>query len=490
MEQPEQDLPVVAIIGAGISGLAAAFFLRDEPVRVVVLEGSPQLGGKLSLAEVAGGAVDVGAEALLARRPEGTDLVRAAGLGDELISPGTTAARIWSRGAMHPLPARQFMGVPADLGELAGTGLLSADGLARASQEPQLPVTHRDGDVSVAGYVAARFGGEIVDRLVNPLLGGVYAGRSDQLSFEATLPGLAQASRTHVSLAGAAASLLPPPPPGAPPPGQTPARPAVFTTLHGGLGTLPPALAAALSASGAEVRTGAMVRELARGPRGWRLTIGSAHDPEHLEADAVILALPGRPASRLLAGVPGAAGAAAALGEISYASMAIVTLAYRDRAFPELPRSSGYLVPAVDGRPVKAVTFSSVKWPHLRSRADGLVFVRCSVGRIGEEAILQRDDRELSELAAADLAAATGVRGRPADAVVTRWGGALPQYTVGHLDRVARIQASLAAQPGLAACGAAYAGVGIPACVGTARAAADQVLAGLRVGSTSGQGGE
>ena len=487
MEQPEQDLPVVAIIGAGISGLAAAFFLRDEPVRVVVLEGSPQLGGKLSLAEVAGCAVDVGAEALLARRPEGTDLVRAAGLGDELILPGTTAARIWSRGAMHPLPARQFMGVPADLGELARTGLLSADGLARASREPELPVTHRDGDVSVAGYVGARFGGEIVDRLVDPLLGGVYAGRSDQLSFEATLPGLAQASRTHVSLAGAAASLLPPPPPSAPLPGQTAARPAVFTTLQGGLGTLPPALAAA---SGAGVRTRAMVRELARGPRGWRLTIGSAHAPEHLDADAVILALPGRPASRLLAGVPDAAGAAAALGEISYASMAIVTLAYPDTAFPQLPRSSGYLVPAVDGRPVKAVTFSSVKWPHLRSRADGLVFVRCSVGRIGEEAILQRDDRELSELAAADLTAATGVQGRPADAVVTRWGGALPQYTVGHLDRVARIQASLAAQPGLAACGAAYAGVGIPACVGTARAAADQVVAGLRVGSTSGQDGE
>jgi oxygen-dependent protoporphyrinogen oxidase len=494
---------VVAIIGAGISGLAAAFFLRDEPVRVVVLEGSPQLGGKLSVAEVAGCGVDVGAEALLARRPEGTGLIRAAGLGGDLVAPGTTAARIWSRGAMHRLPARQFMGVPADLGELGQTGLLSADGLARASREPGLPVTHRDGDVSVAGYVGARFGPEIVDRLVDPLLGGVYAGRSEELSFDATLPGLAQASRTHASLAGAAASLLPSPPPSAqpassapprsPPPSSPapdgaaaarpggPARPAVFTTLRRGLGSLPPALAAA---SGAEVRTRAMVRELVPGPRGWRLTIGSAHAPQHLDADAVILALPGRPASRLLAGVPGAAGAATALGEISYASMAIITLAYPDTAFPQLPDGSGYLVPAVDGRPVKAVTFSSVKWPHLRSRADGLVFVRCSVGRIGEEAILQRDDRELAALAAADLAAATGVRGAPADTVVTRWGGALPQYTVGHLDRVARIQASLAAQPGLAACGAAYAGVGIPACAGTARTAVDQVLAGLRVGST------
>ncbi len=228
MEQPEQDLPVIAIIGAGIAGLAAAFFLRDEPVRIVVLEGSRQTGGKLAVAEVAGCRVDVGAEALLARRPEGTGLVRAAGLGDDLRSPGTTAARIWSRGAMHRLPARQYMGVPADIGELGQTGLLSAGGLERAGQEPGLAPTHRDGDVSVQGYVAARFGQEIVDRLVDPLLGGVYAGRSEELSFEATLPGLAQASRTHASLAGAAASLLPPPPPVCPgrpaPLGGRPAR--------------------------------------------------------------------------------------------------------------------------------------------------------------------------------------------------------------------------------------------------------------------------
>jgi protoporphyrinogen/coproporphyrinogen III oxidase len=251
----------------------------------------------------------------------------------------------------------------------------------------------------------------------------------------------------------------------------------VFTTLAGGLGGLPDAVAAA---SGAVIRTGAMVRELRPAGRGWQLTIGSAHAPERLDADAVILALPARPASRLLGGVPGAATAAAGLGEISYASMAIVTLAYPATAFPRWPDGSGYLVPAVDGHPVKAVTYSSVKWPHLRDRAEGLAFVRCSVGRIGEEGLLQRDDTDLAAIAAADLAAATGVRGAPADARVTRWGGGLPQYTVGHLDRVARIQASLAAQPGLAACGAAYAGVGIPACIATAQAAVDQVLAGLR----------
>jgi oxygen-dependent protoporphyrinogen oxidase len=490
--------PVIAIVGAGIAGLAAAFFLRDQPADVIVLDGAPRPGGKLAGAEVAGVQLDVGAEALLTRRPEGTGLIEAAGLGGELVPAGTTAARIWSRGEMRPLPARQFMGVPADAAALAGTGLLSAAGLARARQEPDLPATHRDGDVPVASYVAARYGQEVVDRLVDPLLGGVYAGRSEELSFDATLPALAAAARRTSTLTAAATSLLPPPGPadqtngaaaGAP-------RPPVFSSLAGGLGTLPPALAAA---SGAQLRTGAMVRELVparprrgatiggvlggRPPRastghGWRLTIGSAHAPQWLDADAVILALPARPASRLLAGVPGAAAAAAALGEISYASMAIVTLAYPRAAFPQLPETSGYLVPAVDGHPVKAVTFSSVKWPQLQQRAADLIFVRCSVGRIGEEQVLQRDDAELTALAAADLAAATGVRGAPVASLVTRWGGALPQYTVGHLDRVARIQASLA-QAGLAACGAAYAGVGIPACIATARSAVDQVVAEL-----------
>jgi oxygen-dependent protoporphyrinogen oxidase len=255
----------------------------------------------------------------------------------------------------------------------------------------------------------------------------------------------------------------------------------VFTTLTGGLGTLPAYLA---KASGAEVRTSAMVRELTPAPGGWRLTVGSAAAPEQVDADAVIIAIPARPAQRLLASVPGASAAAAALGGISYASMAIVTLAYPRSAFPGPGLAalgwSGYLVPAVDGRAVKAVTFSSVKWPHLTEHGAGpLEIVRCSVGRIGEEALLQRSDDELAALAAAELAEATGVAGGPVAARVTRWGGALPQYTVGHLDRVAAIRAGVAAQPGLAVCGAAYDGVGIPACVATARSAVSQVLAFL-----------
>jgi protoporphyrinogen/coproporphyrinogen III oxidase len=460
----------VAVVGAGVSGLTAAFLLKDAGLAVTVLEGSPRLGGKLAVSEVAGIAVDSGAEALLARRPEGTGLISELGLSGQLETPGTTSAGIWTRGAIRPLPRRQFMGVPADLDELAGTGILSDDGLQRARQDLTLPGAGSAGDASVTSRVGARFGMELVDRLVDPLLGGVYAGRCDDLSFEATLGPLAHAARGHESLSEAAASLLPPPRPVT----DGSSHPSVFTTLAGGLGTLPPALAAG---SGAAVRTRAMVRELARTPDGWRLTVGSAHAPQAMHADAVILAVPARPASRLLAGV--APSAAAALGEFSYASMAIVTLAYPAAAFPGPLTGSGFLVPAVDGHAIKAVTFSTVKWPHLRRGNPDLHVVRCSVGRLGDDEVLQRDDAELAELAADDLAAASGVRGAPVGVRVTRWGGGLPQYSVGHLDRVARIRVAVAAEPGLAVCGAAYDGVGIPACIATARLAADQVLAYL-----------
>ena len=468
---PAQPAGTVVVVGGGIAGLAAAYFLRDQVARVIVLEAAPRLGGKLAVSQVAGIALDAGAEALLARRPEGIDLITAIGLAGRLHYPGTTSARIWTRGQFRPLPRRQFMGVPGDLDELAGTGIISPAGLARAREDATLPETARDGDVAVAQYVSARFGGEVVDRLVEPLLGGVYAGRPDQLSYEATLPALAAASRRHRSLGAAVDSLLPRPaqPVSAPAP--------VFTTLADGLGSLPPALA---QASRAQVRTKATVRELARTATGWQLTAGPTIAPELITADAVVLALPAHPAGRLIGQLEGAAVAAADLAAIEYASMAIVALAYPAGAFPAPLTGSGYLVPAVDGRSVKAATFSTVKWPHLRGTgAEDLHLVRCSVGRIGETAVLQRDDGELAALAAADLAAATGVTGSPVDARVTRWGGGLPQYSVGHLDRVRRIRSGVAAFGGLAVCGAAYDGIGVPACIASARLAADQVAAYL-----------
>lgn len=463
------ETPYVVIIGGGIAGLAAAFYLKDEPVRVTVLEGSPRLGGKLSASDVAGVPMDEGAEALLARRPEGIDLITATGLAGDLVPAGTTSSAIFTRGAMRQLPRRQFMGVPADMDELAATGVVSAGGVARARREERL--APEAADTSVTGYIGPRLGEEIVDRLVDPLLGGVYAGRSDELSFQATLAPLAAAAKTRPSLTEAVTALLPPAPE-ADNSKKRSAPPPVFVTLTSGLGALPEAVA---KASNADIRTSAMVRALERTQSGWRLTVGSAADPEYLLADAVIVAVPAAPASRLLSRTVPAA--SAPLSQIPYASMAIITLAYRAEDFPGTQRS-GYLVPAIDGRAVKAATFSTVKWPHLARHAP-VHIVRCSVGRIGETALLQRDDADLAALAAAELADATGITARSVAQRVTRWGGALPQYNVGHLDRVAAIRGAVRQQPGLAVAGAAYDGVGIPACVATAKAAAEQVVAHL-----------
>jgi protoporphyrinogen/coproporphyrinogen III oxidase len=491
--------PHVVVIGGGIAGLAAASFLADVPVRVTVLEGAPRIGGKLSASDVAGVPMDEGAEALLARRPEGVALVEATGLAADLVPAGVTSSSIYTRGAMRSLPRRQFMGVPADIDELAATGVISAEGVARARAESARPF--EAADASVTEYIGRRLGVEVVDRLVDPLLGGVYAGRSEDLSFQATLAPLAATAPGHATLTEAVASLLPsaPAPSAAPAPALFPAtspttsspapapassqednskKPApIFVTLTTGLGALPEAVA---KASGADVRVNAMVRELQRTATGWRLTIGSAADPEYLDADAVILATPAAPTARLLKGTAGAA--AAQLEQIPYASMAIITLAFRAADFPAEHRS-GYLVPAVDGRAVKAATFSTVKWPHLaKAAADSgspVHIVRCSVGRSGDVAVLQRDDLDLAALAAAELADSIGITARPVAHRVTRWGGGLPQYNVGHLDRVARIRAAVAAQPGLAVAGAAYDGVGIPACIATARSAADQIIAHL-----------
>ncbi|MFJ9821238.1 protoporphyrinogen oxidase [Streptomyces sp. NPDC101151] len=483
-QEKASGVPHVVVVGGGIAGLAAAFFLRDEPVRLTVLEGASRLGGKLAVSEVEGFAVDEGAESLYARRPKTSRLITEAGLGDQLVTASLPGMGIWTRDDMRGLPARQFMGVPSDMEELAKARLLSADGLARAREDLELPALDRDGDVSVASYVAGRQGQEVVDRLVDPFLGDAFAGRADELSFEATLAPLAAASRKYSSLAEAAGSLIPQPLPE----GEKPTT--GIATLTGGLGTLPPVLAERLLAAspGATVRTGAVVEELVRRERGWRLTVGSGAGSEYIDADAVVVAVPAGSAGRLLAGVSGAGQAAAGLAEIPYASTAIITLAYTRSAFSAgfagLRRlgASGYRVPAVEGRKVRVVTFLNMKWPHL---AGDLQIVRCQAGGSGEEKLMELDDAELGALAASEFAATTGLVGGPVATRVSRWEASMPQYTVGHLDRVERIRASVAAQPGLAVCGAAYDGAGVGNCVATARKAADEVLTWLRRDTTA-----
>lgn len=454
----------MVVVGAGIAGAAAAYLLRAArpDLDVTVLEGAATTGGKLAVAEVGGMRTDVGAEAMLQRRPEGVELARTVGLGDDVVVPATAGAALWNRGEMRPIP-RSLMGVPGDLAVL--DGVLSADGLVAAGRDaalgPMTALTPGD-DVSVGDLVADRLGEEVVQRLVEPMLGGVYAGHAHALSARAAVPGLlARLDGTRTLVEAAAAAMTPVAGSGGP----------VFAGIRGGVGRLP---GVALAASGALVQTDSMVRGLRRTATGWVLEVGPTRSPRQVEADAVVLATPARPTSRLLA--PVAPAVAAELAGIDYASMVVVTLAVRGFDAP----GSGFLVPPVDGRAVKGATYSFAKWDWVGQGApDGLRLLRCSIGRHREEQVLQRTDEEIVAVAVADLSAAVGSPLLVVDAAVRRWGGALPQYAVGHVARVARVRAGLADLPGLALCGAAYDGVGVPATIASAGRAVDEVLTDL-----------
>ncbi|MFI7349578.1 protoporphyrinogen oxidase [Streptomyces sp. NPDC049936] len=456
----------VVVVGAGIAGLAAAHRLLERGARVTVLEAADRVGGKLLPGEIAGVRVDLGAESMLARRPEAVGLARAAGLTDRLQPPATASASLWTRGALRPMPKGHVMGVPGTAAALAG--VLSEEGLARIERDADLPRTDVGDDVAVGEYVAARLGREVVDRLVEPLLGGVYAGDAYRISLRSAVPQLFEAARDHTSLTEAVRALQ----------GRTATSPAsgpVFMGIEGGIGTLPLAVAESVRARGGEIVTGAPVTELRRtAPDGWRIVAGE----RVLHAGAVVVALPARPAAELLRAE--APAAAAELSAVEYASMALITLAYRRSDAAALPAGSGFLVPPVDGHTIKASTFASRKWGWIADDDPDLVVLRTSVGRYGETEILGRDDAGLVAASRHDLGEATGLTAEPVATRVTRWQDGLPQYPVGHHARVARVRDHVAKLPGLAVCGAAYDGVGIPASIASAYAAVDRIHGALR----------
>ncbi len=467
----------IAVVGGGIAGLAAARDLALGGHEVTLLESSTRLGGKIRTSPLAGVPVDEGPDSVLARVPFAVDLARELGLGDELVPQPPGTAFLYSRGELRRLPEGNVLGIPTDLDALAASGVVSPEGAARAALDLVAPddrPTHLpDGDESVGSLIRRRLGDEVLERMVDPLLGGINAGDSDRLSLLAGAPQIAAAaSGPHASLIEnlrAQRAAAPAPPPGEPAP--------VFYTLRGGLGRLVEALADSLTDAEADVRLATRVHALTRGEgAGYVLHLVDDEGDTTLDVDAVVLATPAFVTAQLVEGL--APEAAEGLDAIDHSSVVLVALAVPERAVGRALDASGYLIPRVEGLLLTACTWTSVKWPHLGADVPGQVLLRASSGRYGDERAIEMDDEALLAATLADLATTMDLHldGPPTDVRITRFRRAFPQYTPGHTARIEAIESALeAAAPGLVLAGAAYRGVGIPACIASGRRAASLV---------------
>jgi protoporphyrinogen/coproporphyrinogen III oxidase len=479
--------PTVTVVGGGIAGLVAAHTLADRAT-VTVVEGSAAVGGKVATTSFRGRPLDRGPDAFITRNTAATDLCRALGIGDELIAPSAASAAIWARGRLRPFPRGLAIGIPTDPVALARSGIVSPLAALRCALDTVLPGRVPEhlvdearagvADPTVGELIGHRLGGAVLAALVDPLIGGINASDVDTLSFAAALPQLAPlvAGRRGISRA-----LAPPPPGGTPNP--TP----VFYGLEEGIGSLPRALERRLASSGVTVSLSSPARALVRtSEQRWRLTT----DRGVLESDGVIIAIPARAAGDLLEATSGPL--AVDLRAVPYAGVVTVTLAWPFGAVPAVTAASlatitrrsggessgsakvlpgsGVLVPRGQGHLITAATFTSTKWP--RSANPGEIVVRASAGRHGDERALLLDDDALVAAVCRDLSEILGITAAPLEHRIERWPDSFPQYVSGHLARVERIRAAVTAIPGLALCGAAYDGIGIPACVESGAAAA------------------
>ena len=475
----------VAVVGAGIAGLSAAYELRRAGVEVVVFEAADRPGGKLQTRQFVGMDLDEGADSFLARVPWGVQLCRDLGLGEELISPSVGAAQVVHQGRLAPLPEGLLLGVPTDLDALARSGLLSEAGLAAVQADADRAGTTGtsrgvnsdidvSGDVAVGALVRSRLGDEAFEVLVDPLLSGVNAGQADELSAQLGAAQLLAAARTDPSLIGGARAVAAAGLAAATAAAESTGtaagstRPPIFYAIPGGMGRL---VAALVEAIGAErVRCGQPVTALQPAPAGYQLTVAGGT----ITVDAVVLATPAPVSAHLLR--PFAGLVAAGLDELRYASVALVGLAYRRDQLPGALDSSGFLVPRRAGLFLTACSWSSSKFAHLG--ADGIVRLRASVGRSDDTRFATLSDEEIVARIQAELVDLMGIEGDPLAWRVRRWMGSLPQYRPGHTDNVERWETALAQSlPGVVLAGAALRGLGVPACIASGQAAARSLLA-------------
>ena len=457
------DRPHVVVIGAGIAGLAAAYRLVQDGMLVTVIERDDRVGGKILTESVDGFVIEAGPDAFLSWKPRGKALCDQLELTTVGSNEDAKRAYIARNGRLFPLPDGIAGVVPRRFVPTLRSPILSLSGKTRLMLEWAIPRRIDESEESLARFVRRRTGRQVWERIVEPLVTGVYAGDGTKLAVRATFPMLIDAEREHGSLirAGLAARKA----------GRQPPPGPMFLTTAEGLGAIVAALEDALS-SGADLRTGTEVTALERTGGGWTVhdRFGTA-----TTADAVVLATPASVAAKLTRTLDGAL--TRELAAVESVSVATVSAVYPQDAVTAPIDGHGYVNPRVEGSPIVACSITSTKFP-VRAR-PGTVLIRAHIGRVGEADPCLRSDDELVDLVHDELRAKLGVTSRPTMARVYRWPEAIPQYDVGHKDRVALIKARLTRLPGLAVAGATYRGIGIPDCISSGDEAAEAVLAHL-----------
>lgn len=466
--------PRVVVVGGGIAGLTAAYRLsRQAGADVVLLEAGDRLGGKIRTEHVAGFVIEAGPDSLVTFKPQALALAAELGLSERL-RPADEASRgtfVLRGGRLRAVPEGMNGFVPRQAAPVAWSRLFSPWGKLRMAWEYVVPARRDDADESLESFVSRRLGRHFHGRLAEPLAGGIFAAEPSRLSLMATLPHLRAAELRH---GGLIRSMLAerrqhrqrPRAAEAPSPG--------VLTPRGGLTELVDAVAAHLGS--VEVRLGTRALALGRHGEGYLVSVrGSDGVPSTLTADAVVLATPAGVAAAMVEDLDPVL--AAAMRGTSYTSTVTVTLGYRPGPqLPELP-GHGYLVPAGEGRPARACTWISAKFPG--HAPEGHLLVRVSLGGAGRPPVNHLGDEALVGLARAELADTVGLRSEPVVSRVHRWTGVMPEYTVGHLDRIAAVDRGLARHPGLAVAGSGYHGVSIPDCIASGERAAQVVSSHL-----------
>ncbi|MBH0193475.1 MAG: protoporphyrinogen oxidase [Nitrospira sp.] len=468
----------VVIVGGGISGLATAFALQEKAVakglalQCTVLEADSAWGGKIVTHRIGDLVTEAGPDSFLSQKQAGLELCEKLGLTDQLINTNETGKKafVLHGGRLHELPEGLVSFVPKQLGPFLRSGLLSWTGLVRMGMDVLIPRGPSDGDESLASFFRRRFGAQAFERVLEPLMAGIYAGDAEQLSLKATFPRFFELEQRHGSIIrGMTAEKKQ-----APPLSRNGPRRTMFVSLKNGLSDLVTSLRARLEQQGVECRLACRVEALrvrSHQPGRWMYDL-ILEDGSSCSAEAVVLATPAYVSADLLRPLTPIAGGL--LEMIPYASTATIAMAYPEQLVMGVVEGFGFIVPRIQGRDLIAATWTSLKWPH-RAPA-GQVLIRCYVGGVGREAILQLNDTELVAKVRAELSALCGITANPTYVEVNRWWKAMPQYTLGHLHRLAQLEAALSRYPGLVLTGAGYRGVGIPDCIRDGALAADQIV--------------